>query len=486
MTKYSYDETKDKFQREWNKFITAIRGDLNHNRSELIKVKSEIKRTDRIAKIVDSSAKDIQLLLDHKASFIGFGDPVIKKIEALEGFNKRDNLTNPVAINLSKAILQDPAIIAKINSLDELEEKVVVLESEIDKLKKLIKGTLFDKELIIKLCKKHKINEKSTNFILLYPVTKTPKKIVRTEERVVQEVQEVAQEKVVVPKNLPAYERTYERYEEIRNENNELIEKYYKIINEMTSVERANYEAYCTLKEEELSDIDSLTGEYDEALAKILAFRLFKIRHEIHMAKQTIIDNNYSDIDFIGLLESYINEYAQILESLKERDAKIRKDEQEAEITSNQKVFFATDKNGEPYIPNEVINDISSSISTLIQKVDIGAIKNNKLAIKRLKPEKTFKDALGTPVFMLINQGFTFSYVKLNIKDDKEGGILIITADHKSDNMVELTKRIVATNSKDMVKQMSDIENSDELQLKMQTDLMKNLLGEEGTRNGRK
>ena len=507
-------------QQHWNNFISLIKQDLNDLYAEQRQLVVEIKRIERVTKILQHSQENVDFLLLHKESIIGLDSSLTQKFAILDAFKKRDNLGNAVAVRTFNEILNSESVKKAIDQLNALREKRDALDDEIDKVVDLIRGTAFDRDTIVKYSQKHGLGAEALTALALYPIFKSSKKIVpnnhkktelprqvtpsnTTENQVVEtpsEVEEVLETSEVI-EETPSYKEEFDasknKYEEIKNRNGLLLNKYYVILQGMTPAESQYYRVYCSMTADELSQ-QKFEGEYDEAMAKIVAFRLFDAKNEIETYIKTISNSNYSNKEDIEFFGEYVNEFQSLIDKLKELDKKITDSRKGAEEFEDPKVFFLTDRNMQPFIP-EFIREkgYQGSLINIIQKAQNGSLQKKKgRNITQLKVSKKYKGDVGRTVFAVNNYKIIVSFIKLNSGaglDDE--GILILTASLLNPNTIqEDTDKVIRENREQIMRQLAAIERGDPQQLGLQAMIREELtkaqaseetMGE-GELNGRK
>ncbi len=494
---------KQDYQSYWNNFVSLIRGDIRELKQEQRKISLEIKKIERLKSVLEYSKNDVEMLLLHKTSITEVDPTLTQKFQILEAFQKRNNLDNAVAIKTIKDILENKTINEKLRELNTLLDKKLTLEEETDKIIELVKGISYDLELIDILCKKHNLDPQVHTSLLIYPTIKSAQRKVaniRKKEEISQKQndnnkedsikQEVKEDITIIHSYEEEFLKQKNRYEEIKENGNELINKYYNILTEMTNEENQCYRAYCYIKEEMQEDEikTQFKEKHETALAKITAIKLFDDKAEIEKLLKEIEINNYSNKDDIDFLEEYINEYELALKKLKELDEKIIDQAKEKELLEKSKVFFLTDENDDILIP-ENIRD-GKSLINIIKKGDGGYIQkkqNSNIMPLKIK-NKSFEKNCGRSILAVRNYKIIVSYIKLNSSTGKsnDGGILILTASLLNDNKIEEnTQHIIDKYEDKIIKQIEELEMENPQQIELQ-DRIRTEIIKEGESHGRK
>ncbi len=516
MASAKYERDMPIIQQHWNNFISLVKQDLNDAYIEQRSVVVEIKRLERISKILQHSKDNIEFLLLHKESILSLDSSLAQKFSILEAFKNINNLGNAVAIRTSKEILESEAVKHSIDLINELVERRESLQTLIDATNDLIYGVSYSKELIDKFCEKHQLGGVARQAIAFYPIIKTLKK-----EKSIKKQQEVQITKEVSNnqdnheehdvetldttsqvEDKPTYKEDFDKYKEqydkIKEQTNTLLNKYYVLLSEMTPTETQYYRIYCSLTEEELKseDLSQVEEEYDEAAARIAAIKLFDAKTEIEKMIKELAITDFSDKDEIEFFGAYVEEYELLSTKLKELDGKIAKIEG-GKNQGNPKVFFLTDRTMNPIIP-EIIKErgFQGSLITILEKAQAGFIQQKKGSnIMPLKVhDKKFKDDCKRTVFSVRNSKVIVSYIKLNSNTgiSNDGGIMILTASLLNPNTIqEDTDRVIKEYRDQIIRQMSAIEKGDPQQLGLQSMIREEIVkqGEpvmgEGEINGR-
>ncbi len=520
MASAKYEKDMPIIQQHWNHFITLVRQDLKDTYKEQRNVVIEIRRLERISKIVQHSQGDIDFLLLHKESILSLDRSLAQKFSILEAFKNLNNLGNAVAIRTCKEILENETVKQAADLMNGLIERRESLQTLIDTTNDLIYGASYNKKLIDQLCEKHKVEGVARNAIALYPIIKTLKKekTIKMQEQpqVTEEVSlhqshheeqqdvETLDTALIVdeesPTNRQAFDAHKEQYDQIKEQMNTLLNKYYVLLSEMTPTETQYYRIYCLLTDEQLKDTDlsQVKEEYEEAAAKIAAIRLFDAKTEIEKMMKELSATDFSDKDDIEYFGAYVEEYKLLSTKLKELDGKIAKTEEEGKTQENQKVFFLTDKAMNPILPKTIQErGLQGSLITILEKAQAGFIQQKKRSnIMPLKiHDKKFKDACGRTVFAVRNSKVIVSYIKLNSNTgiSNDGGIMILTASVLNPNTIQDdTDRVIKEHRDQIISQMDAIEKGDSQQLGLQSMIRENIVKqgqsntEEGVINGRK
>ena len=497
MASATYEKDMPIIQQHWNNFISLVKQDLNNVYVEQRSVVVEIKRLERISKILQHGQGDIEFLILHKESILSLDSSLAQKFSILEAFKNLNNLGNAVAIRTCKEILESEKVKNSADLISELTERRESLQTLIDTTNDLIYGEVFSKELIESLCEKHKLGTDSRRAIRVYPLIKTLKKEKAIKKQAQPQVnKEVSSEQnhheeqhdvEILDTNFPVVEEnlTYkedfdkrkEQYDKIKEQMNTLLNKYYVLLSEMTPAETQYYRIYCSLTEEELKDADlsQIEEEYYEASARIAAIKLFDAKTEIEKMIKELASTDFSDKDEIEFFGAYVEEYELLSTKLKELDGKIAKTGEDGKTQEDQKVFFLTDRTMNPIIP-EIIKErgFQGSLITILEKAQAGFIQQKKGSnIMPLKiHDKKFKDDCGRTVFSVRNSKVIVSYIKLNSNTgiSNDGGIMILTASLLNPNTIqEDTDRVIKEYRDQIIRQIGAIEKGDPQQLGLQS-----------------
>lgn len=497
-------------EQHWNSFISFIKTDINELSRKLRHVIVEIKKIERVTKLLQHSQNNIEFLLLHKESIINMDSSLTQKFAILEAFKKRDNLSNAVALRTFNEILNNENVRSTVEKLNSLKEKRDLLDEEIYKLSDLVRGTAYYKDEIIKYSEKHGLTPDTLTALLLYPILKSAEKIVPRQNRrsrnesttslnndIIQDSNVVIENRNNEVEEVVSYKVEFDkqkvRYDDIKHKSNDLLRKYYMILHDMKPIESQYYRAFCSMTDDELNN-QEFKGEYEEAVANIIAIKLFDAKNEIENIIQKICNNNYSNKDDIDYLEEYINELELLIAELQKVDKTIVENTKEIEKLDDSKVFFLADENGHTFIPENIKG---KSLTSIINKAQEGYIQNKRgCDVKELKPSKFFKkECGGRTVFIVSNNKIIVSYIKINSgQGSNDCGIVILTATLSTPNTIgEDTKKVVKGNKERIESQIIAIENGDLKQMKLQANIRKEFMQSqvskdvlrEGESNGR-
>ena len=502
-------------QQNWNKFISLLKKDLKDLYKRQRELNVLIKKYSTLKDILEKSKDNIDIIFNCKNIILSI-DPSLKRtFEVLEAFKNMTNLNNAVAIRTYNEILHSTDINNAIDLLDQLENNKEVLDREIEKVQDIIQGAAYDKETILRYCDELGIGIEEQTTILMYPIIKSARKLVPsyrkrdkvgdsnkssddvpTESKEPEQIDTVVHDTINLDKTSEAndkeqFEKLKDEYESIKSENNQLFSKYYEILNSMKPDEKDSYKVYSTLPLDALSNI-LFEHEYDEAMAKVIAIKLFDKKEEIENFLKSLSDEgNINYKDAAELLKMPLDEFKPIVDRLKALDKKIETSKKGEEITTPSRVYFLTDDNNIPLIP-ELFRDgeYHGSLLNVIKKAQEGFVQSKRgCDVRELKPSAFLKREYGRTVFMLTSNGIAVSYVKLN---STNGAIAIITASLLRPNTIgEDTKRIIKDYKELILSQLEELENGNEKQIENQNKIMEAIINnrpiealEGGMKNG--
>ena len=460
-------------EKHWNDFIELVKKDLDSVYNELRTNNLEIKRLERINKIINYEKSDINYLLLHKESILAFDNALKQKIDILKAFQEIDNLSNAVAIRTYNEISNSPKIKNLLALLEELTNRQKELQNLRDKLTDIIYGANYDISFINQLCDKYKLDlELHRDIILHLLVTTLPlEEPIRKEDKIkVEKVQKVNKEE---QKTMVSYKEDFDKYkkqyEDRKEQLKELLAKYYSILNKMSKRELQSYQLFIYLDSKE----DEVNENYEDVISKTRAMHLFKLKKTIEENIQEIATTDYSDKEKIDLLKEDIEKFNVLADKLKDIDSQIVKIEKEKEVLEDAKIFFLTNSNAEPIIPfNLKEPGFSKNLMTIFRKSQEGFIQQKKGNVMPLKiSDKKFKEECGKTVFAVRNSKAIASYIKLNLDAEMENNsaVFFLTASYlKPNTILEDTNKVIKENRAQIIRQIRAIEKKDPQQLGIQ------------------
>ena len=492
------EENMQIIQQSWNKFISLLKNDLKDLYKRRRELNVLIKEYSKLKDTLEKSEDNLEIIFNCKNIIIRIDPSLIKTFQILEAFRKMNNLNNPVAIRTYKEIMHSVEINNAVDLLDQLESNKEVLDREIEKVQDIIQGAAFNKDTILRYCDELGIDIEEQTTILMYPIIKSARKIVpsyrkkdkvgepnKSKDEAPSQTKEPEQIDTVVYETVnlgetnndkEQFENMKEEYERIKSENNQLFNKYYEILSNMTSEERECYKVYSTLPLEALSNIP-FVGEYDEAMAKVIAIMLFDKKEEIdEFLKSLLDDGNINYKDAAELLKMPLDEFKPLVDRLIALDKKMKRGKKDKDLTTPSRVYFLTDDNNIPLIP-ELFREgeYRGSLLNVINKAQEGFVQSKRgCDVRELKPSAILKREYGRTVFMLTSNGIAVSYVKLTSANGaNDGAIAIITASLLRPNTIgEDTKRIIKDYKEQILNQLVELENANEKQIENQNMIM--------------
>ena len=475
-------------QKHWNDFIQLIKSNLNDLYVAQRRFNREIRRIQRISILLEHSQDNIEFLLSHKESIISLDSSLNQKFVILEAFQKRNNLSNAVAIRTFNEILNSEHIKKTINKLGDLRKEKENIDNQINQLLGLVNGTNYNRDIILEYAQKYGLDSKAQVSLIFYPILKSAKKPVQKNNKKSAATKKDTQsdipksETIKTPSDIeevPNYKDEFDEikkeYEIMKNRNNMFLNKYYFILQSMTPTESQYYYMYCSMTSDELNS-QKFEGEYDEAMAKIIALKLFDIKREIEEAYfKNIPNSNYTNKEDIEFLKEYIKEFQNLMNELQSLDKKITDKRKKIEEFENQKAFFLTNRSMQPFIPDFIREKTYiGSFVNILNKAQDGHIQNkNGSNIMPLKVSKKFNEVVGRTVLSVRNSKIIVSYIKLNSGTGlNDGGILIITTSLLHPNTIqEDTDKVIKENIEQLIRQINLIEKGNPLQLGLQASL---------------
>ena len=528
------DNSLLEIKKQWENFVQLIYQDLRDLLDQQRKNRIEIRKLERVEKVIQHSKNNIEFLILHKETLLSLDPSLEKSFKILEAFKGRNNLDNAVAIRTYKGIVSSPAISNAKSTLISLKGSRDVLDESIDKIKDLITGTAYDKETISKLCRKNGLSEEQIKAILIYPLLKTsrkekPKKVevkrktpeknvkeVKLEKPVVkmentkveekaEEITKVIEEEVKEERKLAdeSYEDFYKeiksKYNYLNNKRRHLINKYFVAVNNMSETLKRSYVKYLTMESSELegqTEEEFANREIKEK-ANIAAIKLFDMRKKINGLIDAIEESKYRDVESIDILEKSVRSFEIMVDELKVLDKEVQKEEAEKEIKDNTNVFFATSRMGEHFIPDFIKSQGNEkSLVGVIRKGQKGLNEEKNERISRLKIyDKKYKEECGNNIYAITNYSVVVSYIRIkaNVNGEEKDAILILTAAPVDPNTIqEDTKKILKENRDFIIRQIKAIEKGDVQEIGLQLSLLDEMMKEydtskkEGSKDGKK
>lgn len=463
----------------YNLFLKALKEEVNQTRVKASKITIEIKKYERLKKVL-TKKDDINFLLEHKESVLKIARELEQQFLILNEFAKINNLSNPVALRIYHEILANE----KLQNLDEylanLNKQRDEYQEYLLKLYNIGSEAGYDLFVVKDLCVKYQsmgIDFKQVMYHIFMTTARKERSMVKKDARKVEtlpekeEILELEEPQVIDNSYLykDEFKECKENYGKMITEYNSLLAKFYDIKQSITSEEAQELENSKSIPLEEL-----ISGEFNEAKARIVAYRLFLEKEAIDEYMSVINASDFSDLDAIKLLKETMSDFERNLSVAKKIETLIRKEEEEEKIEEEQKVFFFTLDNGYPFIDEDVF--VSGGLTPFFDKVQAGFIQQNKsnniTSIKNINKE--FKDKSGKTIFSIRNHRIAVSYLKLNslTGEAADGGILVLSAcSTKNSKIQEATISIINNYGNQIINKIQRIESMNPEELAMQREL---------------
>ena len=496
-------EENDAIQACWEKFIAFVREKLeNSMSSEHRELGLKMGKLSLLKKILRSKPNDISLLFRYKDVLIDVSPEVVKKVELLEAFNKRSNLDNDIAQETYKSIIDDEALLDKVDAIrDELLEKRDQLHKKMLDTADLINGKKYTYELMLEFINESNLSKEEHNMILFAGFNFIVKNmearmqskantLTYTEDDL--EIVDVVEKSDVAEneKNEFILDEVIQKYETAKDSISSILNKYYEQINDASPETKAAYYAYASYDNDEMkNEVPEL--QYEETQAKIQVIKL--IKHQQKIEDYIAEARNVSDHESIyaELIDEEVEKYIDRVERLMNLEKEIETNEKPDPVNfETSKLFFITDESGHLLIPNEIVNGYTPTLKTFEDKVNSGdLLRRQGSKVLKMKGVGDCESWINKTIFMQMSRNKPIiSYVKVNLINENdpaksEEGIAIITACAPKPNIIkEETRDVLKINRQFVCQQLEKIEHKDPDELNRQATIRAGLFG--GINNG--
>lgn len=462
----TYDEYLLKCSESYYDFIELITTELE-SLNEMLNNNNSIKQKALdFNNIISSKEK----LLENKDRILELNIELKDYFDLIEFLNSKNNLDNVAADEAYNAIINDKYIINEGTIPDGLNDRIKEIESEINKIKKIIDNN-YDYKSITELIDYYGFDEEAKSRILFGFILKEINLLIKRnnieiKKEIKEEIEEKNKSKFIQVDNkkvdeelLEKYNDSLKKYKEIQVKYNDLIDEYYKKYE--SNYSKKVFDGYAN------QDINYIYNNL-ELSEEELSFVLYKkVINEIGNANESISqidESNPTVVDYetaifyINEFESVLNEFIKVVEHL--NDKKIN------ESDDSSKVYFIHDEKNNILTPN--IRKHIKKIQSFIVKSDIGALDSRNLKVYRLIGAENEEKYLSKMIFLL-NSNIGVTYVKLS-----DGGTLVLCVDN-IDNILESTKEIIKLNGVDIRKTIELIESQDLNELNSQKQIRKDV-----------
>ena len=434
---------------DWQGFIDIIQNDYRKLINQLTKDKQRIRDLERVInkinEITNASKNNITNILKYRDLFMYVDKKLASSFDALEFFQKQDNLDNVAVKAIYNRIINSLEIIKLTSEYNSLTIKVEFNKERIKKLSGLINGNKIDYPLINELIHKYNFDDNKKKNILLYPVimlstkAKEDKKLPSNQkEKIKEKFKELCQE-------------YYHKKEEF---NNLLVNSFY-MKEKMSVQELDTYTSFI----KKLDDMKKYELN-DEEKYKVYVLSFFKCKKDIEKVIDGISDllEDEDVEDDLLCLEELVNDFTEIVNKI--QAFTLNKSEEKKD---NKGVYFALDAFNRLIINQDILVDnakvYESILDSNIHPYHMPGVSDLENVIKKSIMVFNINDI--NTVFIQVNNSILIIYaskvsidnfernvrhvVAKNIVPIKKQIELIINNDI---DYIELEKRIVGDNKK--------------------------------------
>lgn len=436
-------------KQEWDSFVFSLRNDIKKLIDQDRKLVVDIKKIERLEKIMEISQRDAKTLIEHKNLILEIDGTLSQKLAIVEAFGKRKNLDNPVAKRTVGDILNSRILKAKIEDKEEIKSRRDSLEAEISKIDGLIRGNLYDRDTIVKYSNMYDFTPKSKIAIQLYPIYRSSRKT-KNETFVRQEVTNYKNE----------YDELYKKYEDTLSKHSDLLNKYFEIVNSF-SEDKINY-----------YKINRIALD-DEGKKIINAIDAFGFKSVIEKYSKAIKSSNYTRKNSIELFASLVDAFVSLADTLNTLDKAVVEKKTSVEDFVRSNVYFLTDRNSQPFLPNDVTT--KENIANLIELTQKQQNNSEDVIIRPARINRKFEEEVGRKVLIAEDPNIKTSYIELNSRNNA-GGIMILTAALDDEGIKNNTDMIIRDNKRQIAWQVASIERQAVEQIGVQESVKEELV----------
>ncbi len=481
----------------WDSFISLVREKLDSNlRVEHRELGLAIDRLDMLARALRYKPDDMNLILPYRNVIVMAAPEVEDRIKLLDAFEQRSNLDNDIAVETYKSIVHDTTLLEKIESKrEEILEKRDQLYKKMLDTADLINGRKFTYDLMLEYIKEFNLSKEQHNMVLFAGFNTIVKNIEQRKQARSEALARRNSEQVEVDEIIPderidtstSLDEQIKKYEDIKNRILEIENKYRDEIDALSLELKSAYDAYAKcIDDASVEDIPEL--QYDEVRIKVEVINLIrketKISDDINAAK----GDTSQDSVYAGVISEEVEEYEKLVQRVELLEQKIITTKVPDPIDfSNSKLFFLTDHEDKPFIPQEIIKDHLGSIRTFEAKVNSGDLLTNQ-GVRKVKGAEDCESWINKTIFMQTGRGKPiFTYVKVNLINEDEPeksevAVAVITVCTPKTNLIkEATKEVLRPNRDHICEQLERIQHRVPEEMERQTRIRESIFGNTNT-----
>ena len=455
----------------WDAFIKKVDNDLQVMITTFNNDKQRTRDLERIItkleEINSLSKEKIDEILNYKELFMYIDNSLESSFNALNYFKEQDNFDNPAVKTIYERIINSPKIMKLNSEYHSLAIKVGFDKERIKRLGELIRGSKIDFTLIEELINKYKYADKTKANIMLYPVI-----MLSIKQNEVKNSKEIMEKRKEERKEFyqNRFNELCKKYLNKKEEFKDLLVKCFRIKEKMNQREIDMYTSFVN-NPNEINDYDFT----DDIKLNIYVLSFFKIKRDIESFIDGISDLRMDENDLddeLVFFQEMLNEFESIAIKL----FSFIKNEKIGTNEMGNNVYFALDAFNRLLVKEDLLSSKNrSSIKALLDKVD--NINNSKIEgvkTNHMLGVSDEEEILGKNISMLTTSKMKLAYIMVG------KNILIIAGDtNNSDKFDKIVRLAINKNIVPIKKQIMLIEDSNLDYIKLQKDIINEIIGEE-------
>ena len=411
---------------DWQVFIEKVQNDYKKLINQLTRDKQRIRDLERVInkinEITNASKDNVTNILKYRDLFMYVDKKLASSFDALEFFQKQDNLDNVAVKAIYNRIINSLEIIKLTSEYNSLTIKVEFNKERIKKLSGLINGNKIDYPLINELMHKYNFDENRKKSILLYPVIMLSTKA-REDKKLPSNQKDIFKER---------FKELCQEYYHKKEEFNDLLVNSFYMKEKMSVQELDTYTSFI----KKLDDMNKYELN-DEEKYKVYILSFFKLKKNIEKVIDGISDllEDEDVEDDLLCLEELINDFSETGNIIKAFTHNKKED-----VIDNKGVYYALDAFNRLIIGKDIL-EINGSVyenilESNIRPYHMPGVSDLETVIK--KSIMVFNANDVNTVFIQVNNSILIIYASKVSSDNFERNVRQIMAR----NIVPIKKQI--------------------------------------------
>lgn len=449
-------------------YVTEYQSKLNN---KLIEIEQQLS----FKVIIDTikREKDYVFILKNRDVLVRIDNSLDSKLKIIDFFVKNNATSAEQFMNVVNEVINSPVINEFERTIADLSQLQNQIKLNLEQCSLILNNDRYDEEYYIKLLEMSDLSEEDKLNILSDQAFNAV--MIQSHDNVIDESKEVNNKSDSEKSDVDSVSslKIEKRYTKIIADVNDMIGKYYYLIEKQNSNQLKYKKQYMSAIREQSTpiDYDNLSSIQDRLILIIL--EMIENKQLIEQEMKKIVNHEVSRED-----EELINLFLDTLEdNLKvsaETSRQFELDKQEENNVGASKVLFLLDDKNQPYINIKDVNfEINKRIKSLIENLEKGLHDYER----GIKHSKIMTDNKDDNIYVNRSSTVACSYMRLT-KD-----IVLLIAIDNFTSIYELSKTI-CSRQRQMVEKYRNLSETELIDLiQTQSDIYDRLLGKGDVKN---